>query len=73
MTGRRTDRQAPILRRMTPDQRLSAAAALRESNLRLLEAGIRAREGRLSAGRMRLRVLAHVLPRGLFDRFYGSA
>ncbi|MBI5882093.1 MAG: hypothetical protein HZB91_03195 [Elusimicrobia bacterium] len=73
MNGRMVDRQALILRGMNPDQRLSAAAALREANLRLLEAGIRSREGRLSASRMRLRVLAHVLPRGLFTRFYGSA
>lgn len=66
----RDDPQAAILRRMSANQRLALAAQLRESNLRLLRAGIRSREGRLSPAQMRLRVLEHVLPARLYSRFF---
>ncbi|HAH07317.1 MAG TPA: hypothetical protein DCM05_12480 [Elusimicrobia bacterium] len=58
---------------MSPAERLASAARLREDNLRLLEAGIRSREGDLAPEAMRLRVLEHILPQRLFARFYSGS
>ena len=53
--------QIEIFRKMSADQKLKIAADLRNFNLKLIEAGIRSREGRLSKAKMRLRILQHIL------------
>lgn len=65
--------QIEIFRKMSPDQKLKIASDLRNFNLQLLEAGIRSREGDLTAEKMRLRILEHILPPRLFAKFYGSS
>lgn len=57
---------------MTPDQKLALAAELRETSLRLLEAGILMEEPGLTPAELRLRVLRRILPPRLYDRFYAQ-
>lgn len=55
---------------MSPDQKLALAAQLREANLALLAAGIRARSGDLPAEELRLEMLKAILPKRLFEAGY---
>lgn len=62
--------QLELLRAMTAEERLARAAGLRELNLNLLAAGIRAREGDLPPERLRLELLRSTLPERLFRAAY---
>lgn len=62
--------QLEMLRLMSPDQKLALAAQLRETNLALLAAGIRAREGDLPAEELRFEILKAILPARLFQAAY---
>ena len=62
--------QLEILRRLSPGQRLAAAAELRETNLALLAAGIRAQRGALEPEELRLEILKRILPPRLFRAAY---
>lgn len=64
------DRQAEIFSRMSAQEKLDLAQKFRQTNIELLEAGIRQRQGDLSPETMRLEVLRHILPPRLFKRFY---
>jgi hypothetical protein len=71
--NRSTDQmQLEMFRRMSPDQKLALAAELRETNLALLAAGIRARAGDLPVAELRLEVLKAILPKRLFEAGYPS-
>lgn len=58
---------------MSPTEKLALAAELRELNLDLLAAGIRAERGRLSPEDMRLEMLRRILPTRLFRAAYRTA
>lgn len=64
--------QLELLRRMTPDEKLARAAELRQVNLDLLAAGIRARKPELSPEALRLELLRLTLPERLFRAAYGD-
>lgn len=63
--------QVEMFRRMSPDEKLTLAAHLRETNLALLAAGIRARRGGLPDTDLRLEILKAILPKRLFEAGYG--
>lgn len=62
--------QLEMFRRMSPDEKLALAAELRQTNLALLRAGIRARRGDLPEEELRLEVLKAILPARLFEAGY---
>ena len=64
--------QLELLRTLSPEERLARAAELRRLNLELLAAGIRAREGHLPPGGLRLELLRRTLPARLFRAAYGA-
>lgn len=63
--------QLERFRRMSPSEKLSLAAQLRQVNLDLLAAGIRASRGELTPAELRLEMLRRTLPERLFNAAYG--
>ena len=59
-----------ILRRKSPAEKLAIAAQLRDVNLDLVAAGLRSRDGGLSAEALRREVLKRVLPERLYRAAY---
>ena len=62
--------QLTIFQSMSPSAKLALAAELRQVNLDLLAAGIRARRGELPADDLRIEILKLVLPERLFRAAY---
>lgn len=63
--------QLDRFRRMSPSEKLALAAALRQTNLDLLAAGIRTGRGELAHAELRLEMLRRILPEPLFRAAYG--
>ena len=62
--------QLEKFRRMSPSEKLALAAELRQVNLDLLAAGIRADRGEMSPDQLRLELLRRTLPERLFRAAY---
>jgi len=65
--------QLEIFRRMSPQQKLDLAERLRQTNLDLLAAGIRAERPDIDAESLRMELLRRTLPERLFRAAYGPA
>lgn len=63
--------QLETFRRMSPQQKLDLAKELRQTNLDLLAAGIRADRPDIGAQELRLEILRRILPERLFLAAYG--